>query len=80
MEYPVMTNGAMNLPTWALGMAGLTAMQEYWRDAFEHIPLRATAVPGTSGATQRDQHITTIEKAWSHRLAASFWLQPAKPR
>jgi hypothetical protein len=71
MEYPVMTNGAMNLPTWALGMAGLTAMQEYWRDAFEHIPLRATAVPGTSGATQRDQHITTIEKhgriGWQRR-------------
>ena len=26
------------------------------------IPPRATAVPGTSGATQRDEHIATIEK------------------
>ena len=26
------------------------------------IPLRATAVPSTSGATQRDQHIATIQK------------------
>ena len=30
-----MTNGAINQPTWALGMAGFAAMQEYWRDAFE---------------------------------------------
>ena len=30
-----MTNGGINQPAWALGMAGVTAMQEYWRDAFE---------------------------------------------
>ena len=30
-----MTNGAMNQPTWALGIAGFAAMQEYWRDTFE---------------------------------------------
>ena len=35
------------------------------------IPPRATAVPGTSGATQRDQHIATIQKhgriGWQRR-------------
>ena len=35
------------------------------------IPPRATAVPGTNGATQRDQHIATIEKhgrlGWQRR-------------
>jgi len=35
------------------------------------IPPRATAVPGTSGATHRDQHIATIEKhgriGWQRR-------------
>ncbi len=30
-----MTNGAINQPTWALGIAGFAAMQEYWRDTFE---------------------------------------------
>ena len=30
-----MTNGSMNQPVWAWGMAGFSAMQEYWRDAFE---------------------------------------------
>ena len=30
-----MTNGVMNQPTWALGIAGFAAMQEYWRDTFE---------------------------------------------
>jgi hypothetical protein len=35
------------------------------------IPPRATAIPSTSGATQRDQHIATIEKhgriGWQRR-------------
>ena len=35
------------------------------------IPPRATAVPSTSGTTQRDQHIATIERhgriGWQHR-------------
>ena len=41
------------------------------READIIIPPRATAVPSTSGATQRDQHIATIEKrgriGWQRR-------------
>ena len=44
------------------------------------IPPRATAVPSNEWGDAARSAYCNHRKAWSHRLAASFWLQPAKPR
>ena len=44
------------------------------------IPPRATAVPSTEWGDAARSAYCNHRKAWSHRLAASFWLQLAKPR
>ena len=44
------------------------------------IPPRATAVLSTERGAAAQSAYCNHRKAWSHGLAASFWLQPAKPR
>jgi hypothetical protein len=54
------------------------AVASRYPDAEVIIPPRVTAVPKEAVTTQRDRHSAYCDdrKAWTHGLAAPFWLQP----
>ncbi len=70
----VMADGAYD------GETVYNAVTDRHPDADIVVPPRATAVPSTDWGDAARSAYCNRRKAWSHRLAASFWLQPAKPR